>query len=90
MIGFHKGFMLDHVPQPVAGHYRCRLQHGGVFVAVKIEVVEERDEAGDLTCDVEYRAWANGEPVAIDAVWPWCLNYPLTEQEYSNRLMGVK
>ncbi len=84
------GFTLDHVPPPAAGLYRTRLEAGGPFVAVKICVIEERDEAGDLMADVEYIALANGEFVDVDDVWPWCLNYPITEQEYMNRLMGEK
>lgn len=55
----------------VPGYYIARLRSGGEYVLVHAEVVEDRDEAGDLMADVEYRL-----RIDHDFVLDWNKRFP--------------
>jgi hypothetical protein len=44
----------------VPGHYKCRLEKGGPWSLVHAQVIVERDEAGDVISDVEYKLSIDG------------------------------
>lgn len=72
------------VDEPVAGFYKMRLRSGGVFVGVELRYGPPLDPVTGEEMDRSWRwlAFANGEPVDLDRVWPMCARIPITEAAY--------
>lgn len=70
---------------PVAGWYRGKLSKGGVRVGIRIWHGPPLDPVTgeELDRSPRWQALANGKPVDIDRVWPWCAGDPVDEAEYA-------
>jgi hypothetical protein len=68
---------------PQAGWYYTRFVRGGPKVAVKIEIVQDVDETGELINPVTFEAYRDGAPVDVWRVWPMVADAPITEDEYN-------
>ncbi|MEG3086139.1 hypothetical protein [Sphingomonas sp. PB4P5] len=69
---------------PIAGHYRMRLRSGGVLVGIRIWFGAPLDpiDGSELDRAPRWQVHANGEPIALDRVWPKCAADPIDEAEY--------
>ena len=67
-------------PQP--GYYRRKLVKNGPWVAARIWIEEERDEAGELQSEQKFFCLVDGKPVDAFEAWTWLANRPITEAEY--------
>lgn len=68
---------------PVAGTYKSRLISGGMYVAVRIWNGPpcDPDTGEEMDRSWRWQATANGQPVALDRVWPRCADAPIDEAE---------
>lgn len=55
---------------PEAGFYKVRLESRGAFYPARVWIEEERDDVGELLCDVLYFCEVNGDLVEA---WDWWL-----------------
>lgn len=72
------------ISAPVAGFYSTRLRSGGVMVGIELRYGPPLDPVTGEELDRSWRwiAFANGEPVEFDDVWPKCAAEPITEADY--------
>lgn len=72
--------------EPVEGFYRMRLVRGGAYVGIRIWNGPPLDpETGEeLDRSWRWQATANGEPIALDRVWPQCAGEPISRADHDH------
>src|ERR1044071_2146193 len=69
---------MSRIDQPVVGYYTVRLIRRGLRVAVRIF-----EDGGGLRVMVDGRTErADGTPLDVHEVWPYCAGHRITEREY--------
>jgi hypothetical protein len=67
---------------PAPGFYKRRLIPRGPFVPARIYTIEERDDDGELLCDVVYCCEVNGLKVDAFSEWLMVCKYPISRDEW--------
>lgn len=67
---------------PCCGWFKRRLVKGGPFVAARIWLDAQVDEAGDLVSDEVMRCEVDGERRDPESEWSWLCGQPITESEF--------
>lgn len=76
---------------PIAGFYRSRLVKKGPLVAIKVWWGQPLDENGEIMeRHMRWQALADGRPIDLSKVWPWCANQPIEEWEYDLMLATAR
>lgn len=90
--------MVINFNNPEQGFYKIRLVKDGPFAPVHIlrlcvcSVGEFELHDWSEGCDryPQLTALRNGIEVEMDKVWPFCMNWPITAEEYDTLLAGNK
>lgn len=88
LFGEHPPIHEDSLPE--AGYFKRRLVARGPFVPCRVWIVEERDDDGELLCDVLYCCEVNGRQESAFDQWLYLAKYPISRAEYERMMDGLE
>lgn len=67
---------------PSSGWFQRRLVKDGPMVPVRITVIQEIGDDGELLGPLVFEALEDGKPVKARDIWTWVADQPISEQDY--------